>query len=258
MPKRSRSGAATSAKKAKRRKPKVPTVPEVSTEELRNWFASATTTIVGIDMSLSSPGIARLDPTRKILSLYFFRSRKKMEHHATLRVEDARSCFHGWTIDIVCILEPSEEFVQKQGVCPKYNLFMHRVAHICALVGPPCENLQLSIEGYAFGKMASPSSSTLMELGGCLRTWMASQGHLLQQLSPSNVKRSFTGKGTSDKDKMYETFQTKFHLPPLCNAIGLINDYVHTPNPVEDLVDAVAVAVSAIQRLIHPHLAIPV
>ena len=81
-----------------------------------------------------------------------------------------------------------------------------------------------------------------MELGGCLRMKLCEQGHEILELAPTQVKKMFTGQGKSTKDDMYERF--KEWSIPLFDLLGLKESkYKHVPHPLEDMVDAIAVAI---------------
>ena len=71
--------------------------------------------------------------------------------------------------------------------------------------------------------------------------------HHIVEIPPTTIKKMFSGSGRADKDIMYQTYRNKFGLPDIAAHIGLGGKvYKHVPHPVEDMVDALAVAVATL------------
>lgn len=107
--------------------------------------------------------------------------------------------------------------------------------------------VSVCIEGYAYNANTG-GSAKLHELGGIVKQYLYDHNIPYLEVSPTSVKKFFTGKGTSDKLAMYREFSSRVdgflllsqfgHAEP--NAPGLT-----VPNPVQDLVDATALAFRA-------------
>ena len=92
------------------------------------------------------------------------------------------------------------------------------------------------IEGYAFG--AKGLVFNMAENGGILKhkIWMA--GIFQEVVPPSVIKKFATGKGNSNKEKMYEAFIEETGID-VRKEIDMINN---SWNPVSDIVDAYYIA----------------
>lgn len=209
--------------------------------------------IVGIDMSFRSPALCVLDSDRKMLWTYFFRQRQKQkEHSGQVFIADIESCFYGWTYMSVC-LDFSEQSHHRGLVrMHEFRLLITKIVAIICSHGSARDTL-VAIEHYAFNAhnrgmsaKASSSQSLLMELGGCLRFMLCCYGFEIMELSPSTIKKTFSGSGRATKEDMYDAAMNRFHLPDIAALIGVpVGDLIHIPHPVEDIVDAIATAVSA-------------
>jgi Holliday junction resolvasome RuvABC endonuclease subunit len=92
------------------------------------------------------------------------------------------------------------------------------------------------IEGYAFG--AKGLVFNMAENGGILKhkIWMA--GIFQEVVPPSVIKKFATGKGNSNKEKMYEAFIEETGID-VRKEIDIISN---SWNPVSDIVDAYYIA----------------
>jgi Holliday junction resolvasome RuvABC endonuclease subunit len=231
------------------RKPKKKSIviKTINPSDLRQKLASLTTVVFGIDMSLTNPGIAKIHPIHRTISLFYFRNRQK-EHNSLTEITHPQSCFFGWNLQLTCI---EEEKLQGPGSIKVCNRYLSKIMKILAVIGNNTHNNKIvGIEGYSFNSKMSSSFSTLMELGGCLRTALSLGQHRAVEITPTSVKKQFTGCGKVDKNGMYKAFQKTHYLPPLEKLIGIgDHEYCNTPHPIEDLVDAFAVALCTLVSL---------
>lgn len=196
-------------------------------------------------MSLSNPGLTKLDIGLETITFYFFRNRK-CEHGTVLKISNPNSLFYNWTLRIICIEHFEDKELATFGSLHKSNRYLAKVSKLVSYIGENDGNTIVGIEGYSFsfGFKKTSSQSTLMELGGIIRMLLSTRGHVTIELSPSNVKNLFSGIGNAKKIAMYKCYQTRFHLPKMELLIGLKSDTNKLSNPIEDLVDSFAVAIS--------------
>jgi Holliday junction resolvasome RuvABC endonuclease subunit len=233
-------------RKKKKKKKKVP-LPKVTTTMVKNRIDSLKTTVFGIDMSLLNPGLAEINPTTRTVTLYYFRNRK-CEKNGSCVVSDERSCFAEWTMECICLENMTVLEQSRFGSLPQCNRYMEKVTKILALIGNNFEkDKHVGIEHYSFNSRMSGPFITLIELGGVLRSGLSTQFHNVTEIAPTAVKKMFSGNGRATKDIMYEAYKNDYYLPDIGKLIGLGGKtYVHTPHPVEDMVDALAVALTVL------------
>jgi Holliday junction resolvasome RuvABC endonuclease subunit len=152
---------------------------------------------------------------------------------------------------LVCIEHFKPDDVIVFGSHHQTNRYLSKVLKMMNCIGDNSQNDTIvGIEGYAFsfGFHKTSSQSTLMELGGILRMYLSMYNHVITELSPSNVKKLFTGIGKSKKQDMYNCFQERFYLPKIEPLIGIKTNF-KLSNPVEDIVDSFAIAIGMIGML---------
>jgi Holliday junction resolvasome RuvABC endonuclease subunit len=97
---------------------------------------------------------------------------------------------------------------------------------------------EIGMEGYSYGS----SSSRLFEIGentGLLKFKMWSFGMNFEVYAPTAIKKFATGKGNSNKEKMWDSFIAETNL----NIFHLLGQEVGKHwNPVSDMVDAYFIA----------------
>ncbi len=232
------------------------------------------TTIVGIDMSLSNPGLCILDPCLRTIHLWCFRNRVKDSNGMTI-VKCPESVFCGWLFQVTII----EEWPESKGFSlPRFARYEARVKALMAIIGQYKPKTIVGIEHYAFSVTATRGDSTLKELGGILRRELCYAGHQIVEIVPSQVKRIFCDNGDSKKKDMYKAYSDLYKLPDLF-AIMNIKRVVDTnggletvakkkksekptiktprkkraaddiPHPIEDMVDALGVVMAVIDKL---------
>lgn len=176
---------------------------------------------VGLDMSLSSPGVALIDHNG-IVHLLGFQQRtsdKPVENHRlTDKLIISRLPYpmnaDRWTRSdhiVRVIMDWIDE---------------RRVDKTC--------DVHVYIENYAFG-MVSTSVSKLCELGGIMRYALWKKGWTFSEISAGTIKKHFSGSGKASKRDMVTAYQKRGY--PLMNTVLSITSYQH---PQEDMVDALA------------------
>jgi Holliday junction resolvasome RuvABC endonuclease subunit len=166
-------------------------------------------------------------------------------------VQNVNSPFFGWTLD-VSLIESLEESAKSVNHF-SYSLFRftryeERLQKLLSLIGT--ESRMVGIEGFSYNSKATQADTFLKELGGCLRLSLCRMKHTVLEIPPSTVKKIFTTNGQASKVDMYNTFVQTFHLPDLFALLNIADNEdksksrENIPNPIEDIVDALAVAMS--------------
>lgn len=238
MPPKRRKSKDNSEPPAKRpKKPKKRPTKAVKLDDLEVKLKTLSHPIAGVDLSLSNPGLAILDPTDHTIRLYFFRNRKLEVAHARSAVSDGP--FRGWTVETHCweVVTPATDTS-----CERFARYGPIIDQLISQIG---STDVCGIEHYSLGSSGpqSSSQSMLFELGGCFRYELFQKVRQLSELAPTMVKKMFTDNGHATKDDMYKAYKDIYRLPCLMQMLGLHREYEHVPNPVNDLVDALAVAI---------------
>ena len=176
--------------------------------------------ILGLDLSLSSPGISVIDKSTGIIHTYFYPQRKR----------ELNFVFKSELFNIIAL-------------CPfDSNLCLYQKYHrICQDIIDVISGHQVEfvmLEGYSFGSTNSSSMSKLYELGGIVRYHISVLGIPFEDIAPTSLKKQFTGSGKAQKEDMYQTFISK-NLPNL-KRIFKVEQCNGVPTPVQDIVDSVA------------------
>jgi Holliday junction resolvasome RuvABC endonuclease subunit len=217
--------------------------------------------IFGIDMSLSNPSLCCLNYESKIIQLYFFRNRCIEPSFKLTLIQNKDSYFYGWLMETICIeneeeKEKNEEIQTNSGLSlNRFKRYINKIIPIVSLIQEQTKksdllrnkNIFISIEHYALSNQKNTNcTSTLMELGGCLRFFLSHVGVQILELAPTTIKKVFSNSGKIDKDGMYKTYKEVYKLPNLFDMLNLTETkYTHVPNPINDMVDALATAITA-------------
>jgi Holliday junction resolvasome RuvABC endonuclease subunit len=201
--------------------------------------------IWGLDMSVLSPGLVKIDPVLKMLQFYYIRTRD-IEQEAEIMIENTESIFYKWKIKIEVIEPPSQEEMEKIGTFQRSNRIFTVVSLLSNCIKEP--NQIVAIEDYAYKKHAETNTNAtlLAEAGGCLRQSLSLSKHSIYEISLTANKKLFSGSGAADKEKMFDAYKNILKLPDFTKLIGLLKDYKSVKKPVEDIIDALAVALSCI------------
>lgn len=171
---------------------------------------------VGIDYSMTSPGICIIDENDQIEKLYYFTQKPKLEGKQSDVVEGIPYPIYGNDI---------ERF--------------HKLATITVeLIKKANDKVEIGIEGYSFGSSGSRVFQ-IAENCGILKHLLLLQGHQFQVVPPTVVKKLATGKGNSSKEPVYNAFveQTGIKLNEL---LGIKSEKVGSP--MSDMADAYWIA----------------
>lgn len=209
--------------------------------------------VVGIDMSLTNPGVALLDRTQKTVTLYWFRNRKRELTYSQQQIHAPTSPLHQWQIRTQ-VWEPVE--AASAPTCSLFRLqkYWPRIHQIVAFIQSLGPGAVAGIEGYSFYTKATQADTTLKELGGILRWELTKAGVDMVEIPPSVVKKLFSGKGHATKQQMYTAYVQQFAGPCLYDMLNIpFNPKTKPknlpPHPIEDVVDGLAVALSTLVML---------
>lgn len=169
---------------------------------------------VGIDFSMSSPGICIQYPDR--YELHYLTSKKKFEGYIA-----GGTYGHAYP-----------EYTSNEERFYKISLWVLDVLKEC-----DPQLTEINIEGYAFA--ASGVITLIAEATGCTKQALYHKGYKFNLIAPTSVKKHFTGLGRADKDVMYQHFveKTGFKLNGIFKSKS---DKVGSP--VSDMVDAYALS----------------
>jgi len=184
---------------------------------------------IGLDMSLTSPGIVINDNGK--WNFYFFVQRK--------REEGIDESSDNWTIRSIPYI--SEWKTREERIDYVTN-------NIMILINSYMGKKSIGIENYAFG--ASSSSVTgLAELGGVMRHKLYNRKMSYTEIPPSAIKKYYTGNGHSNKTSMAIQFEAEniIDLYEECNFPR--RDYADIPNPIQDIVDATAIVYYLMKKI---------
>jgi len=180
---------------------------------------------IGIDMSVASPGLVIYNEIHNKYFFYFYAIRKKeMDFY-----------------------EDTKKYCIKSFEYPEWNTREERFEKICDhilkriqfCIGPQ-EKHKIGIEGYSFGSQ-SQSMSRLYEIGGVIRNKLYNEKYNFIELSPTKIKKNFTGKGNVNKVFMYEQFKEE-RLVDFFDILSIKESKVgNIPSPISDFVDAYAI-----------------
>ena len=159
------------------------------------------------------------------------------------RLTDPKCPFHNWLLQVSLIPEenPATHFSLF-----RFARYETKLKKLLALIGPKAPNTIVGIEGYSYQSNATEADSILKELGGCLRFMMCTMQHTILEIPPSTVKKLFSGQGGADKTDMYQAYVERYRLSDLFTNMHVKRPLKNIPNPISDLVDALAVAMSTL------------
>lgn len=185
-------------------------------------------TIVAVDLSMSSPGIAILkledEYCLENVKFHFFTDRKKL-----LQNFEMDKKFEAHEMPKIKSYE-------------KYDFLSSSIMGIIEQY----EDVFVVLEGYSMSSM-SGMFLNIAENGGIFRWHLYKSGIDFIIPAPSHVKKVFSGNGKSDKTAMHEAFKERTGTD--LEMLLLERNYKNTPSPVSDLVDAYALIETGLVNL---------
>lgn len=193
-------------------------------------------------MSLNSPAVCVLRPTMKTLTLFYFKQRLSDKGSVSTVTDDGP--FQGWSLHIHCICHA--DMGPKPYALPRFNRIEAAADAILKVVP---RNAVIGLEGYSFSSMPTEADTTLKELGSLLRMGLCKLDPVsIRELPPTSVKKEWSRSGRADKCEMYAAY-VRYGLPLLEPLLGMKPSKVGCKtlrHPIDDLVDSIAVAVTAL------------
>ncbi len=228
-----------------------PLMKKIKIPESSQWTQHLTNlnqVVCGIDLSLTNPGLCVINPSHRTIHLFSFRNRVCESNSNTL-ITDPESIFAGWLLKISVI--ESDQSSDKSYSLFRFQRYQEKLQIMVALINYHCQSHQriVGIEGYSYQSGAGEADTILKELGGCLRLLLCKE-HQMMEIPPATIKKLFSGKGHAKKPDMYQAYRNQYHMPDLFTLLHIKEPSSgKTPHPIEDLVDAFAVALSTLYLL---------
>jgi Holliday junction resolvasome RuvABC endonuclease subunit len=201
---------------------------------------------IGIDMSLRSPAIAIMTiPEQKTTDSNFSPS---FEYRISFRYVPQnkkqmklRLCHNHVTMEPMD-LHVSERKKEDGDRMVRYSNVVEEMVSIIQdqKSQDPC--VQVYMEDYAYS-IHSSSTSILCELGGILKYRLYQNDISVNLLSPTWIKKQFTGKGNANKIDMIRTYHD-LGMPNIYDLFGIERrrrDQKNVPSPISDIVDSFAI-----------------
>lgn len=177
--------------------------------------------ILGLDLSLRSPGICIRDESTQETHWTLFAQRK----HQT----PGKYTWGNHSLFLHPLL-PADKYQ-----C--IHTIVNTLDHVVQMYHPR----EAYIEGYAYGITGSgqsSSQSTLCELGGCVRLLLHKAGVPFVEYAPQSIKRLFAGKGGATKEDMVGTWRETYRPSIVPQDLSL--HCAPHQSPLHDAIDAYA------------------
>lgn len=203
--------------------------------------------VLGIDMSLNSPALTKIDLKNKMIEFYYFRQRQKDRSGIyEIKVSDPISIFHNWIMKTIC-LEDEDNDMEKKSIY-RYTDYLKNISKLIKIIeNEKNKRIIIGIEGYSMKSIASSANMKLIELGGCLRQKLIEMNLDVVEIPPMTNKKIFCGSGKADKKQMCSTYTDYFRLPCLYEAIDMTKkNYSIIPSPIDDIVDSLGITLTTI------------
>jgi Holliday junction resolvasome RuvABC endonuclease subunit len=195
--------------------------------------------LIGLDMSLNSPGLCLYNQKTKHLQFYFI---PQLKREVGLEHKDASITI---TPLLSRMLDKNEFTSREERFELITSMLLKAIKSTCSTWGYVEKDCFIAIEGYSLKSKSSSSASALFELGGIIRNKIYNQGYTYKEISPTASKMVFTGQGSATKALMYKHWRSEYHMPNLA-AIFKMNETnilsrIHEKfsiTPIEDQVDS--------------------
>lgn len=202
---------------------------------------------IGMDLSVRSPATAAIDFDQK--TIYLLGARQKKSNQGSHVNIPCDKIFAGWKLSLELLDGLPDSSVART---QRYDWLVNMALTLPRRWAPSSSSSastiqRIGIEGYSFQSQNTEADTMLKELGGCVR-WQVWQQYQTQPLEipPKSIKKLFLASGAAGKKEMIENAEKYFGLPNLFQLIGC-NAQIKNLHPVEDLVDAFAAAIAAVQ-----------
>lgn len=174
---------------------------------------------IGVDLSLTSPGIACLNEDGSIKWMRYFASKAKWEGKI-------HELLFGLTYPVYsCDSE-------------RYDKIGQTILSLITDEVNDGNEVKIALEGYSFGSTGSRLFQ-IAENGGHFKYLLWEAGIPLEIVAPTTVKKLATGKGNANKELVYKGFVDKYGIE-LHTIFGLKTD--KAVSPISDIADAVWMA----------------
>lgn len=174
--------------------------------------------VIGLDYSLTSPGITIKTPEGK-LKFYFLAHKPKLEG---IQFDNEDFRIEGVTYPIY---SSDQE---------RYEKLAYTVLLLLEINQASKESTRIFIEGYSYASSVS-SMFPLAENMSILKYFLWKEGYSFEMIPPSKVKKLATDKGNAKKEDVYHAFKSETGLD-LINILGLKSEKIG--NPVSDIADS--------------------
>jgi Holliday junction resolvasome RuvABC endonuclease subunit len=188
--------------------------------------------VVGLDLSLRSPGFAVYDRITEHWDLHGFVQNKKMP--VGTRYTD--NC-------TVHLLPP----IPKN--CADTDVYTYILRHLTIQILDRLkdQDVLFILEGYAFSKHNN-GTYKLHELGGVVKTALSQMKFRQKVYPPTYWKKLITGKGNCSKQDVFNHISQSLNSGPNLQALfGLdLSKVANVPHPIEDMSDAVGLVLASL------------
>ena len=190
--------------------------------------------LAGIDLSLNSPGVVIVHGEHVYC---MFIAQRQKHQRMDKKVQTSTGTIHFRS------LQPIPGRNRQDPICRMGNT-VQLIIHELKNFRPPISHVY--IEGYAFNAIGS-SLSKLHEIGGILKYELMKLNIEYTIIPPTTLKIFFCGNGRGTKKDMYDKMVSLVHIDILHDVFALKNVGTNIPNPVQDIVDAYALATFSYQ-----------
>lgn len=190
-----------------------------------------TSALTGIDLSLRSPGVCIINKTDKHVHFWTIKQRVSDHKHISTTVTDGLYDTYQLTITQCEMPGTLTNVIQRATYVAEAirdQLIKHGVTKV-------------KLEGYAYSKFTR-GASAIKELTGILKYLLGKAEITIDIVSPTQLKRKFTGKGNVKKQAMYTRY-LEYKLPDLFKVMNIKPSKTNIKAPISDMVDAFALAV---------------
>lgn len=201
--------------------------------------------IVGVDFSLNSTAICIYNIKKENYKFYNFintktlLNKKKTQILSQWRIHDEIKDF----VELVFIPRNTKDSNYAKEQTKKIEAYSELVNAILAVIP---KNSIIGLEGFSFASKGQGFIDLIIAQTILRKTILDSpNNHKLLVISPSSIKKVFTGKGNSNKVGMLNSFKEtttlKHELFDYAKATDLIKKEKEVLKPVDDLIDAYAI-----------------